>query len=75
MISGDSYENGQKKKPKQKHTGKKNWPKQQNKYNFARTRAAQFLCNIFAVVLHDYNVKLLKTSQLHFLWGKCRICF
>ena len=64
MISGDSNENGQKKKPKQKqkHSGKKNWPKQQNKNNFARTRAAQFLCKIFAFVLHDFNVKLPKTS-------------
>ena len=64
MISGDSYENGQKK------NGNKNKSTQEKKIglnsktndNFARTRAAQFLCNIFAVVLHDYNVKLPKTS-------------
>ena len=29
----------------------------------------------FAVVLHDYNVKLPETSQLHVLWRKCCIVF
>ena len=31
-----------------------------------------FLVHFFAVVLHDYNVKLPETSQLHVLWRKCR---
>ena len=33
-----------------------------------------FLVHFFAVVLHDYNVKLPETSQLHVLWRKCRTC-
>ena len=33
------------------------------KSNFAR--AAHFFVHFFAVVLHDYNVKLRETSQLH----------
>ena len=28
----------------------------------------------FAVVLHDYNVKLPEASWLHVLWRKCRTC-
>ena len=30
--------------------------------------------HLFAVVLHDYNVKLPETSQLQVLWRKCRTC-
>ena len=33
-----------------------------------------FLYIFFAVVLHDYNLKLPETSQLHVLWRKCRTC-
>ena len=33
-----------------------------------------FFVHFFAVVLHDYNVKLPETSQLHVLWRKCRTC-
>ena len=33
-----------------------------------------FLVHFFAVVLHDYNVKLPETSWLHVLWRKCRTC-
>ena len=31
-----------------------------------------FFVHFFIVVLHDYNVKLPETSQLHVLWRKCR---
>ena len=30
--------------------------------------------HFFAVVLHDYNVKLPETFLLHVFWGKCRTC-
>ena len=43
------------------------------KNNFAR--AAHFFVHFFAVVLHDHNVKLPETSQLNFLWRKCRTCY
>ena len=33
-----------------------------------------FFVHFFAVVLHDYNVKLPETSWLHVLWRKCRTC-
>ena len=33
-----------------------------------------FFVHFFAVVLHDYNVKLPETSQFHVLWRKCRTC-
>ena len=39
------------------------------KNNFAR--AAHFFVHFFAVVLHDYNVKLPETSYVHVLWKKC----
>ena len=32
---------------------------------------AHFFVHFFAAVLHDDNVKLPKTSQLHVLWRKC----
>ena len=41
----------------------------QQKSNFAR--APHIFVLFFTVVLHDYNVKLPETSQLHFLWRKC----
>ena len=31
-----------------------------------------FFVDFFAVVLHDFNVKLLETSWLFVLWRKCR---
>ena len=34
-------------------------------------RAAHVFVHFFAVVFHDYNVKLPETSQLHILWRKC----
>ena len=40
------------------------------KCNFAR--AAHFFVHFFAVVLHDYNVKLPETSLLAVFWRKCR---
>ena len=33
-----------------------------------------FFVDFFAVVLHDFNVKLLETSWLFILWRKCRKC-
>ena len=33
-----------------------------------------FFVHFFAVVLHEYKVKLPETSQLHFFWRKCRTC-
>ena len=33
-----------------------------------------FFVHFFAAVLHDYNVKLPETSQLHILCRKCRPC-
>ena len=33
-----------------------------------------FFASRFAVVFHDYNVKLLETSWLHVFWRKCRTC-
>ena len=33
-----------------------------------------FLVHFLAVVLHDFNVKLPKTSWLRVLWRKCRTC-
>ena len=51
--------------------GKNNNRSNQQKSNFAR--AAQFFfVHFFAVVFHDYNVKLPGTSQLHVLCRECR---
>ena len=33
-----------------------------------------FFVHFFAVVLHNYYVKLPQTSQLHVLWRECRTC-
>ena len=63
MLSGEGNENGKK--------NNNNWSNQQ-KSKFAR--AAYFLCTFSAFVLHECNVKLPETSQLHVLWRKCRTC-
>ena len=56
MISGDSNENGQKKnRNKNKNT-------QEKKIGLNSKTKTTFLCRIFAFVLHDFNVKLPKTS-------------
>ena len=34
-----------------------------------------FYVHFFAVVLHDYILKLPDTSKLHVLWRKCCICY
>ena len=44
----------------------------QQKGNFAR--AVHFFVHFFAVVLHDFNVKLPETSQLHVFGRKCCTC-
>ena len=59
MLSGEGNENGQK-----TTTGLIS--------NFAR--AAHFFCTFLCRYLHDYNVKLPETSQLHVSWRKCRRC-
>ena len=33
-----------------------------------------FFVHFFAVVLHNFNIKLLETSWLFVLWRKCRTC-
>ena len=33
-----------------------------------------FFVHFFAVVSHEYNVKLPKASWFHVLWRKCRTC-
>ena len=50
MLSGEGNENGE------KNNNRSNYQKS----NFAR--AAHFFVHFFAVVLHDYNVKLPETS-------------
>ena len=64
MLSGEGMQ--------RRRTVKNNNRSNQQKSNFAR--AAHFFVHFFAVVLHDYNVKLPETSQLHVLWRKCRTC-
>ena len=58
MLSGDGNENSQK-------NSRSNY---QKKNNFAP--AAHFFVHFFAVVLHDGNVRLPETSELHVLWRK-----
>ena len=58
MLSGEGKENGE----------KTTIGLISKKSNFARP--AHFFVHFFAVVLHDYNVKLPET----FLWRKCRTC-
>ena len=52
--------------------------KNSNTSNYAKKAALHvqdtFFVHFFAVVLHDYNVKLPETSWLHVLWRKCRTC-
>ena len=38
------------------------------------TCSTRFFCIFFAVVLHDYNVKLPETSWLPVKWRKCCTC-
>ena len=59
MLSGDGNENSQ------KTVGLIS-----QKNNFARA-AHFFFGHFFAVVLHDDNVKLPETSELHVLWKFC----
>ena len=65
MISGDSNENGIKKtetKTKPKTHRKKKTIGLNSKTKTTLHVQHTFLCNIFGVVLHDYNVKFAKTS-------------
>ena len=57
MLSGEG---------KRRRTVKNNNRSNQQKSNFARA-AHFFFLHFFAVVLHDYNVKLPEASQLHVL--------
>ena len=62
MLSGEGNENGEK-----------------NNYNRSNYQKSNFhvqhtvFVHYFAVVLHEYNVKLPETSWLHVLWRKCRV--
>ena len=60
MLSGEGNENGE------KNNNRSSWQK--------KTLHLQHTCfvHFFAVVLHDYKVKLPETSWLHVLWRKCR---
>ena len=62
MLSGEDNENGEKTKI--------------GLINKKATLHVQhtFCVHFFAVVLHDYNVKLPEVSRLHVLWRKCRTC-
>ena len=62
MLSGEGNENGEK-----------------TKIGLISKKATlhvehTFFVHFFAVVLHDYNVKLPEASWLHVLWRKCRPC-
>ena len=62
MLSGERNQNGEKKN---------------NRSNQQKTTLHVqhiFLVHFFAIVLHDHNVKIPETSQLHVLWRKCRTC-
>ena len=61
MLSGEGIQ--------RRRTVKNDNRSSQKKSNFAR--AAHFFVHFFTDVLHDYNVKLPETSQLHVLWRKC----
>ena len=57
--------------------GNENGEKKQQSVLFARkqfARAAHAFLHFFAVVLHDYNVKLPETSWLPVKWRKCCTC-
>ena len=60
MLRGEGNENGE------KNNNRSSWQK--------KTLHLQHTCfvHFFAVVLHDYKVKLPETSWLHVLWKKCR---
>ena len=60
MLSGEGNQNGE------KNNNRSSWQK--------KTLHLQHTCfvHFFAVVLHDYKVKLPETSWLHVLWRKCR---
>ena len=62
MLSGEGNESGE------KNNNRSSWQK--------TTLHLQHTCfvHFFAVVLHEYNVKLPETSWLHVLWRKCRTC-
>ena len=65
MISGDSNENG--KKNRNKNKTKNTQEKKKTIGLNSKTKTTlhvqhTFLCNIFGVALHDYNVKFAKTS-------------
>ena len=62
MLSGEGNENGE--KTKIGLISKKATLRVQH----------TFFVHFFAVVLHDYNVKLPEASWLHVLWRKCRTC-
>ena len=62
MLSGEGNENGEK-----------------TKIGLISKKATlhvqhTFFVHFFAVVLHDYNVKLPEASWLHVLWRKCYTC-
>ena len=62
MLSGEGNENGEK-----------------TKISLISKKATlhvghTFFVHFFAVVLHDYNVKLPEASWLHVLWRKCYTC-
>ena len=40
----------------------------------AKLHVSTLFVHFFAVVLHDYNVKLPEPSWLLVLWRKCRTC-
>ena len=52
--------------------------KNKNRSNYSKKATLHvqhtFFVHFFAVVLHDYNVKLPEVSWLHVLWRKCRTC-
>ena len=64
MLSSEGNENGEKKKTTIGLISKKATLDVQH----------TLFVHFFAVVLHDYNVKLPETSWLHVLCGKCRAC-
>ena len=63
MLTGEGNENAEKKKTKGLITRKSTLHVQHN-----------FFVHFFAVVLHDYSVKLPETSRLHISWRNCHTC-
>ena len=68
MLSGEGNA-GERNRRTVKNNNKSNLQKS----SFARAAHFCFL-HFFAVVLHDYNVKLPETTQLHVLLRECRTC-